>query len=119
MTSHRTARLAAAIKEEMADILQNELKDPRLGFITVTRVEVSADIRHAKVYCSVFGPPEEGDATLALLKRAQGFIRSVLGRRIRLRHVPEIDFRVDPSIDYGIRVTRILDELKREGAGDE
>ncbi|MEW6574313.1 MAG: 30S ribosome-binding factor RbfA [Bacillota bacterium] len=117
--SHRAARLAAAIKEEMADILQNELKDPRLGFVTVTRVEVSADMRYAKVYYSVFGSPEELDATLTVLQRAQGFIRSVLGQRIRLRYVPEITFKIDPSIDYGVRVTRILDELKREGARDE
>lgn len=116
---HRSARLAAAIKEEMADILQNELKDPRLGFVTITRVEVSADTRYAKIYYSVFGSPEERDATLAVLQRAHGFIRSTLGRRIRLRHVPEITFKVDPSIDYGAKVTRILDELKREGAGDE
>jgi len=118
--AHRAARLAEVIKEELADILKNELKDPRLGFCTVTRVEVSADLRHAKVFLSVYDPPAQSDTTLRVLERAQGFIRSQLGRRIRLRHVPELTFRFDPSIDYGVKIARLIEELKRDGrSGDQ
>ncbi|WP_334110490.1 30S ribosome-binding factor RbfA [Thermodesulfitimonas autotrophica] len=117
--AHRAARLAEAIKEELADIFQNELKDPRLGFLTITRVEVSSDLRYAKVFLSVYGSPAECESTLGVLERAQGFIRSQLGRRIRLRHVPEISFRFDPSIDYGVKIARLIDELKKDGASEQ
>lgn len=117
--THRAARLAETLKEEMAEIIQSELKDPRLGFATVTRVEVSNDLRYAKVLVSVYGSSEDGEATLSVLERAMGFIRSLLGRRLRLRYVPEISFKLDPSIGYGARVTHLLDELKKEGAAQD
>ncbi|MEW6182541.1 MAG: 30S ribosome-binding factor RbfA [Bacillota bacterium] len=117
--THRVARLAEAIKEEMAEIIRTELKDPRLGFATVTRVEVSNDFRYAKVLVSVYGSPEDGEATLSVLERAMGFIRSLLGRRLRLRYAPEISFKLDPSMGFGASVTRILNELKKEGTQDE
>uniref|UniRef100_A0A7C2J0X9 Ribosome-binding factor A n=1 Tax=Ammonifex degensii TaxID=42838 RepID=A0A7C2J0X9_9THEO len=113
--AHRAARLAEAVKETVAEILQNELKDPRLGFATITRVEVSSDLRYAKIFVSVYGSPEDQAATLAVLERAQGFIRSALGRRLRLRYAPEISFKTDPSIGYGVKVTQLLEELKKEG----
>lgn len=112
--SHRAARLAEAIKEEVADIIRNELKDPRVGFATITRVEVSSDLRHAKVFLSVYGSADETKVTLEVLEKAQGFIRGLLGRRLRLRHVPEITFKFDPSIDYAVRVACLLEELKKE-----
>lgn len=112
---YRTARLAETIKEESADIIQNELKDPRLGFATITRVEVSADLRYAKIFVSVYGSPEEGRATLTVLEGAQGYVRGILGRRLRLRYVPEIVFKLDTAISHGIKVSRLLDELKKEG----
>lgn len=117
--AHRTARLAETIKEEMADIIQHELKDPRLGFATVTKVEVSSDLRYAKIFFSVYGSPEDSEATLAVLERAQGYIRNILGRRLRLRYVPEISFKLDPSIGHGIQITRLLEELKKEGAPND
>ncbi|MEW6273670.1 MAG: 30S ribosome-binding factor RbfA [Bacillota bacterium] len=114
--SYRPERLAEAIKKEISDLLFNELKDPRIGFVTITAVDVSPDLRTAKIYASVYGSAEEQRATLAALQRAQGFIRSELGKRIRLRHTPEITFKLDPSIRRGARVMELLEEIKgREG----
>ncbi len=115
--SYRPERLAEAIKKEVSDMLfQQEIKDPRVGFVTITAVEVSPDLRAAKIYASVLGSPEEQKATMEALRRAQGFIRSELGKRIRLRHTPEISFKLDTSIARGVRVTRLLKEI--EGRGD-
>ncbi|RDV82518.1 30S ribosome-binding factor RbfA [Ammonifex thiophilus] len=117
--SYRSARLAEAIKEVVADVLQHELKDPRLGFVTVTRVEVSADLRHAKIFLSVYGSQEEEKESFEVLEKAKGFIRSALGKRLRLRHVPEIVLKPDPSISYGVRVMELLSEIKKEGTGPD
>ncbi len=110
--SHRPERLAEAIKKEVSDLFQGELKDPRIGFATITGVEVSSDLKHAKIYVSVLGGNDEQESTMAALKKAQGFIRTELGRRIRLRHVPEITFKLDNSIEHGARVLKLLNEVK-------
>ncbi|MGO0122986.1 30S ribosome-binding factor RbfA [Desulfothermobacter acidiphilus] len=112
--SYRPARLAESIKEIVADVLQHDFKDPRLGFVTVTRVEVSSDLRHAKIFLSVHGSPAEEKASFEVLERAKGYIRSALGKRLRLRYVPEIVLKPDPSIEYGIRVAKILEEIRKE-----
>lgn len=113
--AHRPERLAEAIKQEVSDVIRDELKDPRVGFITVTRVEVSGDLRHAKIYVSVLGPEKEQKDSLEGLKRATGFLRTELGKRIRLRHVPEITFLSDDSIDRGFRVLDLLNEVQDKG----
>lgn len=113
--AHRPERLAEAIKQEISDIVRDELKDPRIGFVTITRVEVSTDLRHAKIYVSVFGEKKEQEDSIAALQRAKGFIRSELGRRIRLRHVPEINFILDQSIDRGSKVLELLSKVKDKG----
>lgn len=110
--SHRPERLAEAIKKEMSDLLREELKDPRIGFATITGVDVSSDLKYAKIYVSVYGNNEERDATMKALKKAQGFIRTELGRRIRLRHVPEITFKLDESMVHGARVIELIEEVK-------
>lgn len=110
--SHRPERLAEAIKKEMSDLLLNDLKDPRVGFATITGVDVSNDLKYAKIYVSVLGNHEQRGNTMVALKKAQGFIRTELGRRIRLRHVPEISFKLDESLDHGVRVMELLDEVK-------
>lgn len=109
---YRPERLAAAIQEEISQILR-EMKDPRLGFVSVTNVEVSSDLRYARVYVSVLGSPTEEAATMEALQHAQGFLRSELGRRIRLRHTPEISFRLDRSIRHGARINELLRDLDR------
>ncbi|KAF1084570.1 Ribosome-binding factor A [Sporotomaculum syntrophicum] len=110
--SHRPERLAEAIKKEMSDLLLNELKDPRIGFATITGVDVSSDLKYAKIYVSVLGNHEQRVSTMQALTKAQGFVRTELGRRIRLRLVPEISFILDESLDHGVRVMELLEEVK-------
>ncbi|MGE5588502.1 MAG: 30S ribosome-binding factor RbfA [Clostridia bacterium] len=111
MARLRVERVAEAIRSEVADILAREIKDPRLGFATVTDVEVSDDLRHVKVFVSVMGDKAQVDETMAALESATGFVRSEIGRRIRLRHTPEIVFRYDTSIKRGARVFELLKEI--------
>jgi len=118
--AHRPERLAEAIKQEISDVVRDEMKDPRIGFVTITRVEVTADLRYAKVYVSVLGEEKEQNETVEGLKKAKGFMRSELGKRIRLRHVPEISFILDQSMDRGIKVLNLLNRVKDKGEiGDE
>lgn len=107
MSVPRSERIREDFKREISDILR-KMKDPRIGFVSVTDVELSRDLRHAKVFVSIFGDAAEKENTLAALLHAQGFIRSELGRRIRLRHTPEIAFRLDDSIERGDRINRLL-----------
>ncbi|MFZ5642392.1 MAG: 30S ribosome-binding factor RbfA [Bacillota bacterium] len=113
--SHRPGRLAEAIKKEISDILMNEIKDPRLGFVTVTLVEVSPDLRYARIYASVLGNEDQQKSTTEVLNRATGYIRSEIGKRIRLRYTPEITFKLDNSIERGTRVIRLIEEVNNEG----
>lgn len=110
--SYRPERLAEAIKREFFDMLQNEIRDPRVGFITITRVEVSSDLRNAKIYVSIYGSSTEQEATMEILTNAQGYIRGEIGRRIRLRYTPEITFKLDASIAQGVRVVKLLEKIK-------
>lgn len=112
MARLRVERVAEAIRSEVADILAREIKDPRLGFATVTDVEVSDDLRHVKVFVSVMGDRAQVDETMAALESATGFVRSEIGRRVRLRHTPEITFRYDTSIKRGARVFELLKEIQ-------
>jgi ribosome-binding factor A len=119
--SVRLARLRELFKEEISLILQREMKDPRIGFVSVTDVEVSPDLRHAKVFVSILGDRDAKVKTMAGLASAQGFVRTELGRRIRLRRMPELFFKLDESIERGARVQHLLRrvaEAKGEGARD-
>jgi ribosome-binding factor A len=117
----RREKLRELFKVEASDVLQRQLRDPRIGFVSVTDVELSADLRHAKIFVSVLGSAEEKQQTMAALEHATGFVRSELGRRIKLRHTPEILFRLDESIERGTRVVALLrqvvGERPRGGAG--
>ena len=115
MARIRTGRVGEQIKKELSLILQSELKDPRIGFTTVTGVEVTNDLSLARVYLSVMGSDEQKEETLKALAKAKGFLRSELGRRVRLRHTPELEFRFDASIDYGSRIEALLRQLNSEG----
>lgn len=119
--SYRQGRLAEAIKKEISDLIHNEIKDPRIGFVTITAVDVSSDLRHAKVYASVLGGGEQQRITAEALNRATGYIRSEIGRRIRLKYTPEIIFQLDSSIERGTRVIKLMEEVKAgggEGSGE-
>ncbi|MBO2945710.1 30S ribosome-binding factor RbfA [Paenibacillus sp. F411] len=111
MAKIRTGRVGEQIKKELSQLIQTELKDPRIGFITVTGVDVTSDLSQAKIYLSVLGDQEQKAASLKGLEKANGFLRSELGKRIRLRHVPELIFKFDESIEYGSRIEKLLGEI--------
>ena len=110
--SRRTDRLAEEIREEVARIIGSGLKDPRIGFVTVIRVDLAADLRTARVFVGVLGDDAQRDKTMAGLGQAAGFIRREVGRRIRIRHTPELQFKYDTGLDATDRVARLLDETR-------
>jgi ribosome-binding factor A len=114
--TRRTDRVADAIQEEIARLLLREIKDPRVGMITLTGVRVSADLRHARVLFSVFGEAERREEALAGLRSASGFVRTQLARRLNLRVVPEIVFEADTSLEEAQRVSRLLKEKSTGGS---
>lgn len=118
MPRQRAERVAETVQVAAAEILR-QLKDPRIGFATVVRAEVSSDLQHAKIFVSVLGPEAERTATMAALERAKGHVRTELGRRVRLYHTPEIHFVSDGSIAHGDRIARVLSELAAERASAE
>lgn len=111
MSNLRAARVAEQMKKELGDIIARKIKDPRVGFVTVTDVRVTGDLQQAKVYITILGDEEQKQATLQGLAKANGFIRSEIGKRIRLRKTPEIMFEFDESIEYGNRIEKLLSEL--------
>ena len=112
MAHRRTERVADLVKQEVSQIIQQEMKAPRIRLGTVTTVEVSVDLRHARVYFSVLGSQADQKASLEGLERAKGFIRSQLGRRIKLRHIPELLFRYDESFDYAQRISNVMRSIE-------
>ncbi|RSK27073.1 30S ribosome-binding factor RbfA [Bacillus sp. HMF5848] len=114
--SLRANRVAEQMKKEIGDIIGKKIKDPRIGFMTVTDVRVSGDLQIAKVYISVLGDEEQRQNTLKGLAKAKGFIRSEVGSRIRLRKTPEILFEIDESIDYGNRIETLLHEINDQSS---
>lgn len=115
MAFRRKDRVADAIKEEVSELLRRGLKDPRIGFVTITDVEVSPDLRHAKVFYSVVGEEADRAATQKGLDSATGFVQSHVGRRLRLRNTPVVEFRYDPSLERGARIERLLRETHESG----
>ena len=110
----RIEKLQELIKQEMSKMLLKELKDPRIGFVTVTDVEMTGDLREAKIYVSVMGGEEQVKSSLEGLNSALGFIRREIGRRIRLRFTPEISFSLDTSLDYGDHIQKLLLQVEGE-----
>ncbi len=115
--SERTARLDELLREEISDVVRREVDDPRIGFVTITHVEVAPDLRHANVWISVIGTPTERRQTLRALARAMPFVRNRLGR-LRLKRIPALHVKEDQTAERGTRVLRILDDLERGGGGD-
>jgi ribosome-binding factor A len=108
----RVDKVSEAVRQEVSLILQNKLKDPRLGFATITRVEMTADLRQAKVFFSVLGKDEDYKKTQQALESASGYIRKLVAERLNLRFAPEIIFRDDRSSEYSVRIQEILEEIK-------
>lgn len=112
--SLRANRVAEQMKKELGEIIGRKIKDPRIGFVTVTDVQVTGDLQQATVFISVLGDDEQRENTLKGLAKAKGFIRSEIGNRIRLRKTPEIVFEFDESIDYGNRIESLLKQIKED-----
>lgn len=109
----RPERVQVAIKREISRIIHEELKDPRLGFITITRVDITSDLRYARIYFSVLGEDKAKQQSLEGLKRATGYIRRLIGQRLKFRFVPEIVFRLDDSVEYSIALEEKLNQLQK------
>lgn len=110
----RAQRVGDLIKREISQMLIRGIKDPRIGLVTITRVSLTDDLRLAKVYFSVIGGEDDRQRNLEGLNSARGFIKREVGRRIHLRHVPEIVFNYDPSLDYADHIDRLMRELEQE-----
>ena len=110
----RHKRVIAVLKREISNIVHDELKDSRLGFITIMRVDLTADLRFARIYFSVLGQEKEQKATQEALRSAKPFIRYLIAQRIKLRFVPEITFKLDRSVEYSIQVQDKLDKIKQQ-----
>ena len=110
----RKDRLASEIVKETSKIILYELRDPRKGFVTVTRAKVSDDYRYAKIFVSIMGTPKQKKTVLGGLKHAQGFVQKELSRRIQMRSFPEINFELDESIEKAFKITNAIDQLARE-----
>ncbi|MBI2873857.1 MAG: 30S ribosome-binding factor RbfA [Firmicutes bacterium] len=113
----RPRRLAEAVKEILAEMLREEIKDPRIGFVTITGIEVTPDLRFAKVYVSVLGEPADKTNCLAGLESAKGFLRRRNGEEVKLRFVPELHFRLDETAEDTQRISGILKKLSEEKKG--
>ncbi|MCM8784062.1 MAG: 30S ribosome-binding factor RbfA [Candidatus Omnitrophica bacterium] len=110
----RAQKVAQVFKKEVSKIIYEELHDPRIGFITITHVEITDDLRFVKIYYSILGTEKEKEETTKALKSSEGFIRGLIGQRIRLRFVPEIKFLFDSSAEYSMHIQDILDKIKEE-----
>jgi len=117
--SLRPNRVGEQMKKELGEIISRKIKDPRIGFVTVTDVNVTGDLQQATVYISVLGDQTQRENTLKGLAKAKGFIRSEIGQRIRLRKTPEITFEFDESIDYGNRIDTLLHQIAKEEQSEE
>ena len=115
MANYRGGRINEEVRREVSNIIQNEIKDPRLtAMVSVTAVKVTKDLRYAKVFVSIFGKDEEEkNNTFTALKNASGYIRKEIGRRINLRHSPQIIFEFDDSISYGMRIEELIHEVNK------
>ena len=115
----RIEKLQELIKQEMSKMLLTDLKDPRIGFVTVTDVEMTGDLREAKIYVSIMGGEEQVKNSLEGLNSALGFVRREIGQRVRLRFTPEISFALDTSLDYGDHIQKLLLQVEGDIKNDD
>ncbi|MBI4685494.1 MAG: 30S ribosome-binding factor RbfA [Nitrospirae bacterium] len=114
----RSQRVGDLIREEVADIIMNKLKDPRIGFVTVTGVKITEDLKIATVYISIL-KKEEKESTLDILNSAKGFVRAELSKRVRMKFIPTLTFRIDEAIEYGNRIESLLKEIRLASTRNE
>ncbi len=116
MATPRTARIADQIQRSLAELIRLEVRDPRVGLVTLTGVEISRDQSHAKVFFTVLGPDSAADEALEGLRRAAGFLRTGLAHRLSTRSVPELAFVYDESVERGVRLSKLIDEAVKTPA---
>lgn len=115
MANYRNSRINEEVRKELSDIIRNELKDPRVkAMVSITSVDVTKDLRYAKVYVSIFGKDDEKESTLNALKSSSGFLRREIGNRINLRYTPQILIELDKSIEHGMHIDELLHKIKGE-----
>ena len=112
--SIRNKRLQSIFQKEITDIIQNDVKDPKLGFVTISDLEVSSDLSHAKVYVTFLGKDERNEAGLRVLNKAKGYIRSELAKRVKVYKVPELTFHIDESLKKAQKIDAIIDKIHKE-----
>jgi ribosome-binding factor A len=117
--TQRTDRIDELFRQEIGEILAREVDDPRIGFATITDVETTPDLRHAKVLVSVIGPADERKATIVAMGRKMPFVRHELGKRLRLKRIPEFHLELDETLERGTRILHLLDELEAGHAPDD
>ncbi len=118
IAGRRADRLGHEIRVELAELIAREVKDPRIGFATITRVEMTADLHHARVFVSVLGSPEEQQSNIEGLSSAAGFLRHEIGRRLTLRRVPDLAFILDHGAEAGEKIDMLLQQIdKNDGEG--
>jgi ribosome-binding factor A len=110
--SQRTERVDELLRQEIGGIMTREVADPRVGFATITQVETTRDLRHAKVWVSVIGQPAERDATMAALRHAVPFIRHELGRTLRIKRIPDLHLQLDDTAERGTRLLHLLSDIE-------
>jgi len=110
----RAARIADQIQRDLSDLIRLEVKDPRVDLVTISAVDVSRDLSHAKVYVTSMAPGHSPEQTTAALQHAAGFLRSQLARSLKLRTVPHLEFAYDPSVERGIRLSQLIDQAVAE-----
>jgi ribosome-binding factor A len=115
MSSTRQRKVQELLVQEISDVIRREMRDPRIGFVTITGAEVTHDLRHAKVFYSSMGTAEERVETGKALNRASGFIRTEFARRAQMRFVPDLHFEFDVSIERGARISQLLEQVRRDG----
>jgi ribosome-binding factor A len=109
--SQRTDRIDELLRQEIGSVVTRDIQDPRIGFATITKVETTPDLRHARVWVSVIGQPKERSETIAALGRAMPFVRRELGKSLRLKRIPDLHVELDDTAERGTRVLHLLDEL--------
>ncbi|MBU2063347.1 MAG: 30S ribosome-binding factor RbfA [Candidatus Omnitrophica bacterium] len=112
--SLRSEKVAQWLKEEVSKIIHDEIKDPRIGFLTISKVEISADLRFAKIYYSILGTEEQQKSAQQGLKSAYKYIRRLLGERLKIKFTPDICFKLDKSCEYSMRMNELFEKIKQD-----
>ena len=118
MSSQRSGRVQGAIRQEVSNIIHGQIRDPRLGFLTITGVELTKDLRYARIYFSVLGEDKEKKLALRGLNSAKGYIKGILGDRIKLRYMPDIEFKIDETLERTRHIYDLFEKIKKEKKDD-